>query len=229
LGCGFPTSESDRQISRIRLSSSWFYLEADAATGCSGTSAMSSDSRWDDSLLVQRCLSGDGGAFQSLAERYYRPISSFLYKRLQRIDVVEDLAQETFLEAFRSLKTGQRPLHFSSWLFGIAHNLCGKWLRRKRPVLFDPAEAPEVAAGEPEFAAQEELEEQQKRLAELDAGLTSLPDEVRRVLEMKHKHGRTCDQIAADLGRPSGTIKSLLSRAYKALRDRLRPNGEDGQ
>jgi RNA polymerase sigma-70 factor, ECF subfamily len=202
--------------------------EADAETGCSGASAMSSgDSRWDETQLVQRCLAGDTGAFQSLTERYYRPVSSFLYKRLQRVDVVEDLAQETFLEAFRSLKTGQRPLHFSSWLFGIAHNVCGKWLRRKRPVLFDPAQPPDLVASDPEFVALEELEEQQKRLAELDAGLASLPEEIRQLLDMKHKHGRTCEQIAGDLGRPVGTIKSLLSRAYKTLRERLRPAGED--
>jgi RNA polymerase sigma-70 factor (ECF subfamily) len=180
-----------------------------------------------EAQLVQRCLAGDTGAFQALAERYYRPVSAFLYRRVQRFDIVEDLAQETFLEAFRSLRAGQLPRHFSSWLFGIAHNIAGKWLRRKRPVLFDPADPPATPVITPEIVSREEQEEHQKRMAELAAAVENLPDDIRELLGMKHKLGRTCEQIAAEQGRPVGTIKSLLSRAYKTLRERLRPAGED--
>jgi RNA polymerase sigma-70 factor (ECF subfamily) len=181
-----------------------------------------------DAELVARCLAGDTGAFGALADRYYRPVGGFLYKRVQKPDLVEDLVQETFLEAFRSLRAGRRPEHFSSWLFAIAHHCCGKWMRRKRPRLFATGEPPEVPVALPPEAAREELEEQQKLLAALDAGLASLPDETRRLLEMKHRQGKTCDQIAAETGRPAGTIKSLLSRTYKMLRERLRRGGEDG-
>jgi RNA polymerase sigma-70 factor (ECF subfamily) len=181
-----------------------------------------------DAELVARCLQGDTGAFQALAVRYYRPLGGFLYKRVPQPDVVEDLVQETFLEAFRSLRAGRRPEHFSSWLFAIAQHCCGKWLRRKRPILFATGEPPEVPTTLPPEAAREELEEQQKLLAALDAGLAELPPEARRLVEMKHREGKTCDQIAAATGRPVGTIKSLLSRTYKTLRDRLRPVGEFG-
>jgi RNA polymerase sigma-70 factor (ECF subfamily) len=180
-----------------------------------------------DADLVLRCLAGDTEAFQALATRYYRPVAGFLFKRVRRTDVVEDLTQETFLEAYRSLKGGRRPEHFSSWLFGIAHNCSGKWLRRKRPLLLgsdDPPERPAVAAA----TLLEELEEQRRRLAALEAGLAELPEETRRLLEAKHHQGKTCEQIAAETGRPVGTVKSLLSRAYKALRARLAPAGEEG-
>jgi RNA polymerase sigma-70 factor (ECF subfamily) len=180
-----------------------------------------------EAQLIERCLAGDTGAFQALAERYYRPISAFLCKRVQRLDVVEDLAQETFLEALRSLQAGRPPLHFSSWLFGIAHNIAGKWLRRKRPLLFDPADLPATVAVLPEMVSREEQEEHQKRMTQLAAELANLPDEIRELLAMKHGQGRTCEQIAAEQGRPVGTIKSLLSRAYKTLRERMRPAGED--
>jgi RNA polymerase sigma-70 factor (ECF subfamily) len=173
--------------------------------------------------LVERVLRGDGQAFQELTVRYYRPVGAFVLRKVQRPDVVEDLVQETFLEAFRSLRAGRRPDHFSGWLFTIAHNCCGKWLRRKRPRLFDPNEQPDLAADEGPFSAREELEEQQKQLRALDAGLAELPEEVRRLLELKHRQGKTCEQIAAELGRPVGTIKSLLSRTYKLLRERLAP------
>jgi RNA polymerase sigma-70 factor (ECF subfamily) len=181
----------------------------------------------DERELVERSLRGDAAAFGALADRYYRPVGAFLLKRLGRADLVEDLAQETFLEAFRALRAGRRPEHFSSWLFGIAHNRCGKHLRRKRPLLFG-ADPPAEAAGPDELAARAEVEEQEKLLRALDAELAGLPEETRRLLQLKHQHGKTCEQIAAELGRPVGTIKSLLSRTYKALRASLGFAGEDG-
>jgi len=177
-----------------------------------------------DTDLVRRCLGGEHDAFHELTVRYYRPVGAFLLKRVQRPDVVEDLAQETFLEAYRSLKEGRRPENFSSWLFGIAVNCCGKWLRRKRPALFDPADPPDLPAVPPSTEA-EEREEQQHRLAALENGLAGLSPATRTLLEMKHRHGKTCEQIAAELRQPVGTVKSQLSRAYKALRQRLTPAG----
>jgi RNA polymerase sigma-70 factor, ECF subfamily len=176
--------------------------------------------------LVRRYLGGQRDAFHELTVRYYRPVGAFLLKRVQRPDVVEDLAQETFLEALRSLKAGKRPEHFSSWLFGIAVNVCGKWLRRRKPALFDPADPPVTPAG-PSFTVEaEEREEQQRRLAALEDGLAGLPAATRTLLEMKHRQGKTCEQIAVELRQPVGTVKSSLSRAYKALRERLAPGGE---
>ncbi len=180
-----------------------------------------------DADLVRRCLGGERDAFHELTVRYYRPVGAFLLKRVGRPDLVEDLAQETFLEAYRSLKQGRGPENFSSWLFGIAVNRCGKWLRRKRPALFDPADPPAMPSSPAAGAEMEEREEQEHRLAALEHGLAGLAAETRALLDMKHRHGKTCEQIAAELRQPVGTIKSQLSRAYKALRERLaRPRGE---
>jgi RNA polymerase sigma-70 factor (ECF subfamily) len=174
-----------------------------------------------DADLVTQCARGNYQAFHELTTRYYRPVCSFLFKRVQAPDLVEDLAQETFLEALQSLKAGGRPTHFSSWLFGIAHNRCGKWFRRKRPTLYPATEPPDILASPSFLAAQEELEEQQKLLAALDRGLTRLPLETQKLLQLKHREGKTCEQIAAALGQPVGTVKSNLSRAYKSLRASL--------
>jgi RNA polymerase sigma-70 factor (ECF subfamily) len=178
-------------------------------------------SRAEEAALVRRAAAGDGEAFRRLTERYYRPVGGFILKRVARPDLVEDLVQDTFLEAYRSLKAGRLPEHFSSWLFGIAHNCCGKWLRRKRPVLFDPSAAPDVGAVPSEAELLEEAEEQRRRLGQLERALAELPEETRRLLEMKHKGDKTCEEIAAATGRPVGTIKSLLSRTYKLLREAL--------
>ena len=99
------------------------------------------------------------------------------------------------------------------------------WLRRKRPRLFAPDDPPTTLEAAPLENALDEREEQQKLLTALDAGLASLPDETRRLLELKHRQGKTCEEIAAEWGRPVGTIKSLLSRTYKLLRTRLSPAG----
>jgi RNA polymerase sigma-70 factor (ECF subfamily) len=175
--------------------------------------------------LVAEAGRGDAQAFSSLASRYYRPVAAFLLRRVSRPDVVEDLVQETFLEAFRALREGARPENFSSWLFGVASNRAGKWLRRKKPMLFDPDSPPATPVTPSDLDARADLEEQQRRLAELDAGLASLPEDLRQLLRMKHHRGLTCEQIAAELNRPVGTIKSLLSRTYKLLRERLTPAG----
>lgn len=177
-----------------------------------------------DAGLVRRCSAGSKEAFAELTERYYRPVCAFLWKRLPRADLVEDLAQETFLEAFRALKNLSRPEQFSTWLFGIARNRCGKWLRRPQPVLFTASDPPDVAAV-PFVSWQEELEEQQKLMDKLETGLAGLDQETRALLDLKHRQGKTCAQIAANLGRPVGTIKSLLSRAYKTLRARMNLEG----
>jgi RNA polymerase sigma-70 factor (ECF subfamily) len=178
-----------------------------------------------DAELVEQTRRGATAAFHQLALRYYRPVGGFIYKRVGRPDLVEDLVQETFLEAFQALKAGRTPQHFSSWLFGIAHNRCGKWLRRKRPALFDSTAAPDVATTPADHALLEELDEQQKRLAQLEQHLQALPPDTRLLLELKHRDGKTCQEIAAQTGRPVGTVKSLLARTYKALRSALAPSG----
>jgi len=184
------------------------------------------DANASDAELVEKTLHGDMHAFHELTVRYYRPVAGFIFKRVGRPDLVEDLAQETFLEALQALKSAPcdaRPRHFSSWLFGIAHNRCGKWLRRKRPVLFDPDEVPDQTTAPSDQALLEELEEQQKQMTELELHLQRLPQETRRLLELKHRLGKTCEEIAAETGRPVGTVKSLLARTYKSLRQALAP------
>ena len=179
-----------------------------------------------DQLLVGRCLSGDREAFALLTERYYRPISGFLYRRVQRADVVEDLAQETFLEALRSLRQGKRPEQFGGWLFAIARHRVGKWLRRKQPTIFDPAAPPVDLGVESDQDALEQQEEQENLLAHLEEELARLPEETQRLLEKKHRQGKTFQELAAEEGRPVGTLKSLLARAYQGLRLALQAKGD---
>src|SRR2546423_8361003 len=125
--------------------------------------------------LVRQAAGGDRDAFETLTIRYYRPVGSFLLRRVQQPDVVEDLAQETFLEAFRSLKQGRIPERFSTWLFGIAHNVSGTWLRRRRVLSFSGPPPAEVAASDPPPGL-EEIEEQERLREQLTRGLAELSE-----------------------------------------------------
>jgi RNA polymerase sigma-70 factor (ECF subfamily) len=218
--------ERQRPENQAEISSPSRRLRSGLAMECMESTM--GDERWErqqiDAGLVKRSLAGGKDAFAELTERYYRPVCAFIWKRVQRADLVEDLAQETFLEAFRSLKNISRPEQFSTWLFGIARNRCGKWLRRPQPALFAASDPPDVASV-PFVSLEEELEEQQKLLDKLETGLAGLDEDTRALLDMKHRQGKTCEQIAGSLGRPAGTIKSLLSRAYKTLRARMCPEG----
>jgi len=173
----------------------------------------------NDADLVAQCRGGRTEAFTPLMQRYYRPICAFILKRVGQPALVEDLAQETFLEAYRALREGRPPEQFAAWLFGIAHNRCGKWLRRKRPALFPATEPPDMVGAT--VAMIDELEDQQRLLARLENSLTELPEDTRTLLRMKHQQGKTCEQIAKELNRPVGTVKSQLARAYQQLRGRL--------
>jgi RNA polymerase sigma-70 factor (ECF subfamily) len=95
-------------------------------------------------------------------------------------------------------------------------------------VLFDPEQVPEPAAEPNEQQLLDEIEEQQLLSSLLQEQLQKLPDETRRLLEMKHHEGKTCEQIATATGRPVGTIKSLLARTYKSLRDAMSGSGKAG-
>lgn len=180
-----------------------------------------------DTELASRCLRGDRDAFDALIDRYYRPVCAFLLRRVGRPDVVEDLAQDTFLEAYRALKAGKKPERLSSWLFGIAVNCSGKWLRRRRPMLFDPGQPPTSPSLPSVADEQAEMEEQMLLTRSLESTLGELPRQTRLLLELKHGEGKTCEEIASLWGQPVGTIKSQLSRAYALLRSRLGARGDE--
>ena len=86
----------------------------------------------DDSRLARKAQRGDRQAFEVILSRYERPIFSFIYHFFQNQALCEDLTQETFLRAFRFIKSFRTREKLSTWLFSIAKNLCIDELRRMR-------------------------------------------------------------------------------------------------
>lgn len=171
----------------------------------------------EEAELVARCQRGDTAALRALAAQYYRPVAGFLYKRAQQTGAVEQLALETFLEAFRALRNGAAPQQpLGAWLLAVAHFCCGRWLRRKQPVFFATGEPPEQPVPLEPQEADQELQEQANLWAALDAGLSELSPQARALLEARHRPSLN----GATNVRPPAAA-SLLGRAYQSLRARL--------
>src|SRR6187431_3560235 len=85
-----------------------------------------------DEELVARSMAGDADSFNQLVLRWERPIYALAYRVIGRDEDARDVAQETFLRAFRALPGFKGQAKFSSWLYRIALNLCRDWIRRQR-------------------------------------------------------------------------------------------------
>src|SRR5215207_4975883 len=101
---------------------------------------------WTDEELVARSRTGDMDSFNQLILRWERPIYALAYRVIGQEEDARDVAQETFLRAFRALPGFKGQAKFSSWIYRIALNLCRDWMRRQRrtPVVQMPDDAEAV-------------------------------------------------------------------------------------
>ena len=180
-----------------------------------------------DAALVADVLEGNTEAFGELVNRYKNLVASFVAARVAAMEV-EDLAQDTFLRAFRMLASLRDPAAFSSWLLGIASHVCVDWHRsRRRMASLDDegAQEPGADALVPHRSPVERPDaeaEQQEAARLLLESLDRLPEAYRVTLVLKHMDGLSCQEIAERQGLALGTVTSRLARAYKLLRDRLK-------
>jgi RNA polymerase sigma-70 factor (ECF subfamily) len=178
-----------------------------------------------DDVTLARAQRGEEPAWRALVERYQRPVFALLSRMLSpvaRRDLVEDLAQETFLRAFRALAGFDRaaPGRLSSWLLTIATRLALDELRQRR--------APEetLAAGHLQVA--ETSGPDRRLVAEIvTRAVEGLSPDHRAVILLREVHGLEYEEIAAALAISPGTVRSRLSRARAELRAAL-AEGHDG-
>lgn len=175
----------------------------------------------DEADLVAAAARGEPAAFRALVRRYERAVFSQLRCVLLpsgRTSLVEDLAQETFLRAFRALPRyiGDGRAKFSTWLLTIATRLALNELRRRQGVLFDfgTMDAQPATKGDP------------RRDAALlgrgiEAAVMSLSPPLRAAFLLRELHGFEYAEVATALDVDLGTVKSRLSRARARLREVL--------
>lgn len=171
-----------------------------------------------EARLVSEALGGSQSAFEQIVRRYQRPVLSLIARMTGDRALAEDLAQETFVKAFRHLKRFDRSRRFSSWLFRIAHNTTLDTLRKVRPEVLaldglrdgDPQR--ELAAAPlPDFVEQAALG------AALNQALQSLRPEYRAAIALRYDQDLSFDEIGHILGVPEVTARTYVHRARKEL------------
>ena len=178
-----------------------------------------------DEELVARSMDGDVDSFNQLVLRWERPIYALAYRVIGRDEDARDVAQETFLRAFRALPGFKGQAKFSSWLYRIALNLCRDWIRRKkRTPLVDMPEGvdiTELAAEQGPVESIEDLVARQEMSRIVAEGMKLLPDEQRTAIVLKEYQGLTFQEIADLLGCPLSTVKTRLYQGLTVLRREL--------
>lgn len=181
-----------------------------------------------DAQLVASALAGSQEAFRELVVRFERPVFSLIARMVQDPATAEDLAQEAFVKAYRSLHTYDASRKLSSWLFKIAHNTAIDHLRRHAPETVS-LEAPQEDDGrggrgglaavlsdssveDPAAAA-----ERRDMARSLERAVSRLRLEYREAVILFYIEGATYQEICEVTGLPLGTVKTNLHRARKEL------------
>lgn len=168
----------------------------------------------DDAQLVARCVRQDREAFGLLIDRHAAAIVSLAYRMVGNRAEAEDLAQETFLAAFKAVATFRADSKFSTWLYRIASNKCKDWLRVKRPGQarqdVDVDEMLDVYVAEERTP--EHLLAQQQVAQELEQAIQRLPPLYREAFVLKHVEGLSYEEMQVILGVNGDTLKM---RVYK--------------
>jgi RNA polymerase sigma-70 factor (ECF subfamily) len=179
-----------------------------------------------DAELMLRVKDGDGASFGVLLEKHRSPVVHFLYRMVQNSAVAEELAQEVFLRVYRSRGTYEPTAKFTTWLFRIATHLALNALRdNKNERLQDrlddeSADMPARQVSDSKPSVEQSLVYEAK-LAEVRRAIAALPDKQRAAVLMHKYEEMEYSQIAKVLGCSESAVKSLLFRAYEALRARL--------
>ena len=182
-----------------------------------------------DEELVARSMGGDLDSFNQLVLRWERPIYALAYRVIGREEDARDVAQETFLRAFRALSGFKGQAKFSSWLYRITLNLCRDWIRRQRrtPVAQAPEgiDLVELAAATGESESIEDLVSRKELGRAVAKTMAMLPEEQRTAIILKEYHGLTFQEIADLLGCPLSTVKTRLYQGLSVVRRQLQEGG----
>ena len=174
-------------------------------------------------------MGGDLDSFNQLVLRWERPIYALAYRVIGREEEARDVAQETFLRAFRALSGFKGEAKFSSWLYRITLNLCRDWIRKeKRTRVSQPPEGLDIVdlAG-----ASTQTETIEQRIGRKDLGravskaMAALPEEQRTAIILKEYHGLTFQEIADMLDCPLSTVKTRLYQGLSVVRKQLEQAG----
>jgi len=189
--------------------------------------------------LVERCREGDPQAFTRLVALHESMVVNLAARMLGDVEEARDVAQEVFLQVYRTLGRFEGRSSIKTWIYRIVVNQCHnrrRWWRRRARERSRPIE--ELTAAEEEMLSEAgagasldpfDRIRQAERAARVQQALMGLSFAHRAVLMLRDAEGLSCEAVAETLALPVGTVKSRLARAREALRARLSPFFSEGE
>src|SRR5882672_4880455 len=175
-----------------------------------------------DTELVSRSLAGDRDAFSSIVSRYQTLICSLAYSRIGNLGQSEDIAQETFITAWKHLRLLREPAKLRPWLCGIVRNRIQKNLQRERREPAACGETLEVAAETPGTdALPSDQAVSHEEEAILWRSLERIPDIYREPLILFYREHQSIESVAGSLELTEDAVKQRLSRGRKLLQEEV--------
>ena len=175
----------------------------------------------EDVDLIRRILSGDENAFTTLVEKHRKWIHSLAWREIGDFHAVQEITQDTFIQAYKSLPSLRDPNRFSGWLHVIAKRQCIEWLRRKPMTLQSLDAMPNAELERVSYARyldEERTQASTDGLREIvERLLQKLPVNERSVMVLHYYKGLTCEEVSVLLDVSLNTVKSRLYRARKRL------------
>jgi RNA polymerase sigma-70 factor (ECF subfamily) len=186
-----------------------------------------------DAALVSRAKAGDVKAFEMLVVKYQRRIERLIGRMVRDSDLVPDIAQETFIRAYRAIPQFRGESAFYTWLYRIAVNTAKKALmeRKRDPMLTESAltardDDDETSRVENELSDGETPEAvlaSKQIIAVVNSAMEGLSEELRQAITLREIEGLSYEEIAELMDCPIGTVRSRIFRAREAIASRLRP------
>lgn len=177
----------------------------------------------DDAALVRDVLAGEDCAFEELVRRYQKMAVSIAYGMTGDYTHSQDLAQNAFLSAYKSIHTLKDHSKFKNWFYGVVRRTCIYWIRKQKNeysiegidadgVIFESNEARTPLA--------ELTKEEEKNM--IQQAVQDLPEKYREVILLFHFHSRSYEEIGDILGLTYAGVDSRLLRARNMLKDKLK-------
>ncbi len=186
-----------------------------------------------DALLVDRAKRGEVSAFEMLVVKYQRRIERLVSRMVRDADLVQDIAQETFIRAYRALPQFRGDSAFYTWLYRIAVNTAKKALvERKRDPLINESSLVSTDDGEEPSRVENELSDgstpesllaSKEIAATVNAAIDALSEDLRQAIVLREIEGLSYEEIADVMNCPIGTVRSRIFRAREAIASKLRP------